>query len=236
MFDQQSSTDRPISQHVLSLVDLLWSVRTEKRRAGVEGADLVNTLAFRVGMALAQVPMCCSHASGTQMDNLTSLEANHFRQLAQLALDFNLDAKMATEGETSPPELESLNRRVRPLPLLDSSAVLTCVMQRGTLAQLLVQPDSIPRSSQSEVFSGSFLSRQYNDMIKAQKPRLALHTWSAQARNTPATAVTTTLATRILKEEIGCPASIVLALRMRKKISHEDHGWAGVRERPLRAS
>jgi hypothetical protein len=47
------------------------------------------------------------------MDNLTMLEANHFRRIAQLALDFNLDAKMAYEGEAAPPELESLNRRVR---------------------------------------------------------------------------------------------------------------------------
>lgn len=40
------------------------------------------------------------------------LEANHFRQLAQLALDFNMEAKMANEGEAPPPELESLNRGV----------------------------------------------------------------------------------------------------------------------------
>jgi len=84
-------TDRAIPHQVLSLVDMLWSIRAEKRRGGIEGADLVNTLAFR-------------------MDNLTLLEANHFRMIAQLALDFNLDAKMAFEGET-PPDLESLNAR-----------------------------------------------------------------------------------------------------------------------------
>ncbi|ELR11307.1 partner of sld five, psf2 protein [Acanthamoeba castellanii str. Neff] len=115
------NTDRPISQQVLSLVDLLWSVRAEKRRAGVEGADLVNTLAFR-------------------LDNLTMLEANHFRRIAQLALDFNLDAKMAFEGEVSPPELESLNRR------------------RGNLAELLGL-GNIPRLSQSDLYSGQRFSR-----------------------------------------------------------------------------
>jgi hypothetical protein len=57
------------------------------------------------------------------------LEANHFRRIAQLALDFNVDAKMAYEGETAPQELESLNRRVcARLELFASLFVLTATL------------------------------------------------------------------------------------------------------------
>jgi hypothetical protein len=84
------------------------------------------------------------------------LEANHFRRIAQLALDFNLDAKMAFEGEVSPPELESLNRRVRVAWPKFASLTLELIVfpsQRGNLAELLGL-GNIPRLSQSDPYSG----------------------------------------------------------------------------------
>ena len=48
------------------------------------------------------------------MDNITVLEATHFRGTSQAVLDFSLDAKTAHEGDQPPPELVALNRGVRP--------------------------------------------------------------------------------------------------------------------------
>lgn len=115
------NSDRPISQQVLSLVDTLWSIRAEKRRMGIVEAEFVNAWAFK-------------------MNNLTMLEANHLRQLAQLALDFNKEAHMVNKAEAPPPELEQLNRK------------------RGNLVQLFGL-DNPSRLSQSDVYSDRYSSQ-----------------------------------------------------------------------------
>lgn len=161
----------------------MWSVRAEKRRAGVEGADLVNTLAFRVGSprlsrTLPQNTCADARHLPTQLDNLTMLEANHFRRIAQLALDFNLDAKMAFEGEVSPPELESLNRRVRVAIRRFASHTLVLIVfpsQRGNLAELLGL-GNIPRLSQSDLYSGEGVASSHN--AEASLTRCSLFTRS----------------------------------------------------------